>query len=713
MQFRPIKTSSPELDRVQALIHSHLNDLSNGVGGDVLAGSYNYADLGRLRSDVGDIANCLGRVTANDGGEGQCIWIAGVGVNDGGTIFAGPAGSGGFWSRIFNGSVIQAEWFGAKNDGVFSDTATAGGGGTVGTSVVYISGNPFVAADIGKTIRIDGKGVAGASLVSTIVGINPSGDPTECMISGTVGTAGTGNAFYGSDSGSAINAALLVAHRSDGKSLTVALRRGIYLSAQEVAILSSMSANLTGSVGGDIRNQMTTLAVCHNGIGVNIYQRDVEGFRASVKHLEIYGVPAGGACLRVNRTNVIVDGIRTELGLYGIYLYQCYTSHFSNFFTRRSASHGVYCEESNHNWFKRFQANSSGGHGVYANIGAVNVFDGEYNDNGLAAYRLSFQQSTTISGYFEETVAGSSGLAGIIDDDCVDCHETNYWHFAGYSTKNNGTGCTTSDTQGSQRSSNLAVGGKLTNLQTDSEFLTGVGGFGNAGTQCTVTRDTSLGFLSGHSLKILTDVAANANGINVVASRTVAKTLGVGDSVVVRGWVRASRELYYNYLTDVNQPYFRAGIAYDGLSISDHIFSFYADTTCWRPFSCHFTTWQAATGSFNFNLEINNARGDGRGIGDPQDCVWVTGLELFVIPKRDASVDLTSRGKDWAKMPYVRTFANASQTVNLGAFAQFPVVATADLPVAGSHMDGTVLIENAGAGVLNLVLYGAGIAITK
>jgi len=96
MQFRPIKTSSPELDRVQALIHSHLNDLSNGVGGNLLTGSYNYAGLRRLKADVGDIVNCYGRVTANDGGQGQFVADSSGVVNDGTVV----AGSGIFWIRI-------------------------------------------------------------------------------------------------------------------------------------------------------------------------------------------------------------------------------------------------------------------------------------------------------------------------------------------------------------------------------------------------------------------------------------------------------------------------------------------------------------------------------------------------------------------------------------------------------------------------------------
>jgi len=96
MQFRPIKTSSPELDRVQALIHSHLNDLSNGVGGDVLAGSYNYAGLRRLKADVGDVVNCYGRVSANDGGQGQFVADASGADNDGTMI----QGVGLVWRRI-------------------------------------------------------------------------------------------------------------------------------------------------------------------------------------------------------------------------------------------------------------------------------------------------------------------------------------------------------------------------------------------------------------------------------------------------------------------------------------------------------------------------------------------------------------------------------------------------------------------------------------
>jgi hypothetical protein len=37
------------------------------------------------------------------------------------------------------------------------------------------------------------------------------------------------------------------------------------------------------------------------------------------------------------------------------------------------------------------------------------------------------------------------------------------------------------------------------------------------------------------------------------------------------------------------------------------------------------------------------------------------------------------------------------------------VVATASLPAAGAGMDGTILLEDAGGGVINLIIYGAGI----
>lgn len=117
MKFRPIKTGIPFLDKVQALLHSHLVGLDAEIGdlrNDVLAGSFDYDDLRATTADAGDVANCYGRETAYDGGQGQFIYGS-WGTDDGGYIV-------GSWKRIT--TFLTPEMYGAKFDGTTDDTAS-------------------------------------------------------------------------------------------------------------------------------------------------------------------------------------------------------------------------------------------------------------------------------------------------------------------------------------------------------------------------------------------------------------------------------------------------------------------------------------------------------------------------------------------------------------------------------------------------------------
>lgn len=89
------------LDKIKQALDSltkSVNDLSNGVGGDVLGGSFNYADLRTTIADEGDVANCYGAETVSDGGEGQFACEAGPATDDDATILVVNAGL--FWRRI-------------------------------------------------------------------------------------------------------------------------------------------------------------------------------------------------------------------------------------------------------------------------------------------------------------------------------------------------------------------------------------------------------------------------------------------------------------------------------------------------------------------------------------------------------------------------------------------------------------------------------------
>lgn len=82
-----------------------------------------YAQARLTEGAVSNVLNISGAATPNDGGEGQFIWRLGVATDNGGTILAGPAGSGGYWERI-GYSFVDAMWFaGIVGDGVADDAA--------------------------------------------------------------------------------------------------------------------------------------------------------------------------------------------------------------------------------------------------------------------------------------------------------------------------------------------------------------------------------------------------------------------------------------------------------------------------------------------------------------------------------------------------------------------------------------------------------------
>jgi hypothetical protein len=80
---------------------------------------------GELRQNEGvegGIAVAKGFWNANDGGHGVFSWIVGSAVDDGGTIIVPTGTPSGYWQRLYEGTSLNAKWFGA-NDGT-SDNAT-------------------------------------------------------------------------------------------------------------------------------------------------------------------------------------------------------------------------------------------------------------------------------------------------------------------------------------------------------------------------------------------------------------------------------------------------------------------------------------------------------------------------------------------------------------------------------------------------------------
>lgn len=104
-------------DAIKTALNRLSVDLSNGTSGDVLAGSFNYAELRLTRADEGDVANVYGRSTAGDGGAGQFVFRLGVATDNGGTILVVPGV--GYWERVKG--LVTPEMFGAVGDGVVDD----------------------------------------------------------------------------------------------------------------------------------------------------------------------------------------------------------------------------------------------------------------------------------------------------------------------------------------------------------------------------------------------------------------------------------------------------------------------------------------------------------------------------------------------------------------------------------------------------------------
>lgn len=136
-----INRNLDEIRRSHQAIISEYRNLSNGVGGDVLAGSFNYEELRALTSaeaDEGDVANCYGRVTARDGGEGQFIY-GDWGDDDDGCIV-------GKWKRI--ASSLTPDMYGAKCDGDGS-----AGNGTDNTAAMQAWANATAVHRLPLTLR--------------------------------------------------------------------------------------------------------------------------------------------------------------------------------------------------------------------------------------------------------------------------------------------------------------------------------------------------------------------------------------------------------------------------------------------------------------------------------------------------------------------------------------------------------------------------------
>ena len=158
VRFEDVNRNLDEIKACTQRIVSDITDLSNGVGGDVINGSYSYAQLRLTRADPRDVINCYGRAAIGDGGEGTFYWDPSLAVDDDGTKLRVGAGLGG-WVRRDKGSV-RPGWFGAKSDGSNSIAAII-----AAVNAALLRKNKTVVIDEVFTISTNGQTIpAGAKL---------------------------------------------------------------------------------------------------------------------------------------------------------------------------------------------------------------------------------------------------------------------------------------------------------------------------------------------------------------------------------------------------------------------------------------------------------------------------------------------------------------------------------------------------------------------
>lgn len=103
------------LDEIEKAIRASCDEFRSLAASSRFAVA-NYDELRKLAGRVDKAAYVAGRVAANDGGEGVFVWRIGSAADNGGTIIAGPAGSGGYWAREFV-KIVKPAWFGCLFNG--------------------------------------------------------------------------------------------------------------------------------------------------------------------------------------------------------------------------------------------------------------------------------------------------------------------------------------------------------------------------------------------------------------------------------------------------------------------------------------------------------------------------------------------------------------------------------------------------------------------
>lgn len=174
----------------------------------------------------------------NKGGTGTTTpsLVAGTNVNITGTwpnqtISATGGGGGGNTDSLFARQPIIYNIidYGAKGDGKFYKTATM----VSGSPILTVSSGSFTLADVGKPILVNGMGVGGIDVLSTIIGYTNASTVTLAASASTAinSTINPGDrlVYYGTDNTAAIQSAIAAAWaRGSG---VIYIPRGIFMVA--------------------------------------------------------------------------------------------------------------------------------------------------------------------------------------------------------------------------------------------------------------------------------------------------------------------------------------------------------------------------------------------------------------------------------------------------------------------------------------------------
>ena len=153
---------------------------------------------------------------------------------------------------------------------------------------------PFGPGDIGKVVCVNGAGVAGAALVTTIASFTDEG--TVELADAAATTVASENGVFGTDNAAAFAAFLAVCTVANRRYLIPA---GWYLTTQTVAFVDAFI-----EIEGDARDNVASSVIVYVGTGaaVSVYPTDLgaQCFACNIKNLAIvcYGGATDGLKLR-------------------------------------------------------------------------------------------------------------------------------------------------------------------------------------------------------------------------------------------------------------------------------------------------------------------------------------------------------------------------------------------------------------------------------